>query len=76
MEVLHNKPTTTKDDKHKLIRRRILGVPTRHDHFTRSWMQRFLAQSVVCMNEQGYQKHITNNCYHHDTGTKQTIEKL
>ena len=52
------------------------GVPTRHNHFTRSRINGFLAQSVMQMNEIGYQHHIANHVYHNDTGARQTIDKL
>ena len=68
--------TNLKVDIYTSIRRRRLGIPTRHNHFTRSWLHGFLAQSVVQIEDEGYQQHIASNVYHHDTGTKQTIEKL
>ena len=62
MEAMYNKPK--KGDEYTSISCRRLGVPKRHNHFIISRLQGFLAQSVVRMEEQGYQQHIANHVYH------------
>ena len=59
----------------KLPKRR-RGVPTRYNHFTRSRLNGFLAQSVMQLNPKEFQHHIANHVYHNDTGARQTIDKL
>ena len=72
IKAMHKKPK--KGDKYTSIRRRRLGISARDNHFTRSRLQGFLAQSVVQVENEGCQQHIAKHVYHHDTGTKQTID--
>ena len=39
-------------------------------------MQSFLAQSTIQTSEHGFRSYIENRVYHHDTGTKQSIDTL
>ena len=63
MDALRNKPTTAKNNEYTRIHRKKFGVPTQHNHFTRSWTQGFFAQSVIHMNDQGYQHQKDNHVY-------------
>ena len=73
-KLLNNKSPT--DLMYTKTPRRTRGAPTRHNHFTRSRLQGFLAQSVIQLNEHGFEHHIANHVYHHDTGIKQSIDAL
>ena len=76
MEQLRGNKLSNNERMYSKLPQRRRGVPTRHNYFTRSRINGFLAQRVVQMNQMGYQHHIANHVYHHDTGARQTIDKL
>ena len=51
-------------------------MPQERKHYTRACTQSFLAQSVMKMDDKGYQQHVANHVYHHETGSRQTMDKL
>ena len=53
-----------------------ISVSSRHNHFTRSRIKGFSAQSVIQMNAHGYQHYIANHIYHDETGTQYTLDRL
>ena len=55
------KQLTGNTNKYTKLPKRQRGVNARHKHYTRARTQGSLAQSVIKMNEKGYQHHIANH---------------
>ena len=63
-------------NKYAKYAKRRQGVPPERQHYTCARTHSFLPQSIMKMDDKGYQEHIANNIYHQETGARQTMNKL
>ena len=52
------------------------GVPPGRQHYNRAHTRSFLAQSIIKMDNKGYQQHIAHHVYHQEVNAKQTMDNI